>query len=283
MRPCLARLLIALLLAAALAGCTRIGLAYRNLDLLIPWTLDDYLQLDGAQRRQLAAHLDQHLAWHCRSQLPRYVEQLAQLRRQLDDERLAARDLQPTHAQLRLALRALGERITPSAVTLLRELDDSQVQHLRAAFAERQEADAERYLQAPLAQQVRQRADRASERLEHWFGPLDAAQRQRVLAWSHSLGEQNRHWLDGRGQWQAAMLAALAQREQVDFPARLAGLLQDRESAMSSEVRQASRQAEQATVALLADLHTLAGAEQRRHLQQRLAALQRDLSELQCS
>ena len=45
-------LLLALLM---LAACSRLELAYRNLDRLIPWRLDDYLSLDRAQRDWLDA------------------------------------------------------------------------------------------------------------------------------------------------------------------------------------------------------------------------------------
>ena len=35
-------LVILLTLSLVLAGCNRVGLAYRNLDVIIPWTLNDY-------------------------------------------------------------------------------------------------------------------------------------------------------------------------------------------------------------------------------------------------
>ncbi len=37
-------------LLLTLTACSRIGLAYRNLDLIIPWTLNDYLDIRGAQK-----------------------------------------------------------------------------------------------------------------------------------------------------------------------------------------------------------------------------------------
>ncbi|HEY6611743.1 MAG TPA: DUF6279 family lipoprotein, partial [Pseudomonas sp.] len=64
-------LLLALLV---LAACSRMELVYRNLDWLIPWKLDDYLSLDAGQSVWLDARLDDHLRWHCRSELPRYLD-----------------------------------------------------------------------------------------------------------------------------------------------------------------------------------------------------------------
>lgn len=62
--------LLAALLISVLTSCNRVELAYRNLDLLVPWTLDRYLDLDGPQRRLLAERLERHLDWHCSTQLP---------------------------------------------------------------------------------------------------------------------------------------------------------------------------------------------------------------------
>jgi len=43
-------LMVLLTLSLVLAGCNRVGLAYRNLDVIIPWTLNDYLESPTAHR-----------------------------------------------------------------------------------------------------------------------------------------------------------------------------------------------------------------------------------------
>lgn len=275
--------LLAALLISVLTSCNRVELAYRNLDLLVPWTLDRYLDLDGPQRRLLAERLERHLDWHCSTQLPRYVDRLDALRAHLGDQPVDEGLLQQAFAELRQSLQQIGRQITPSAVELLRELDDEQVAHLRRELAERQREDTERYLQPPLERQIRERAERSTERLENWLGPLEATQRQRVLAWSYSLGEQNRRWLENRRQWQAALLQALEHRQQADFATRLAPLLQDRQALWSEADRAAFTQAEHATLALLRDIHAEASERQQRQLAERLAELRQDLAALQCT
>ena len=44
------RIAILLILTLALGACSRVGLAYRNLDVIIPWTLSDYLDMNGEQK-----------------------------------------------------------------------------------------------------------------------------------------------------------------------------------------------------------------------------------------
>ena len=44
-------LLIPLLIISLLLGaCSRVGLAYRNLDVIIPWNLNDYLDMNSEQK-----------------------------------------------------------------------------------------------------------------------------------------------------------------------------------------------------------------------------------------
>ncbi|MEX5617415.1 DUF6279 family lipoprotein, partial [Pseudomonas syringae] len=57
-----------LMTVALLAGCNQVGLAYRNLDVIIPWTLSDYLDMNSEQKGWLDVRLKQHLSWHCSTQ-----------------------------------------------------------------------------------------------------------------------------------------------------------------------------------------------------------------------
>jgi hypothetical protein len=72
MSPSLTKALRPLLLIVAsllMLACSRIDLAYRNLDVLVPWSLGDYLDMNREQKNWLDQRLKQHLAWHCQTQL----------------------------------------------------------------------------------------------------------------------------------------------------------------------------------------------------------------------
>ena len=43
-------LMVLLTLSLVITGCSRVGLAYRNLDVIIPWTLNDYLDMNAGQK-----------------------------------------------------------------------------------------------------------------------------------------------------------------------------------------------------------------------------------------
>ena len=275
-------LLLLLAMAVTLAGCSRINLAYRNLDLLVAWSLDDYLDMNRNQQARLREQLREHLAWHCRTQLPDDLLALQRLRRQIERGELDAHAIRSHYQDIRQAIAAVAVEVTPTTVQLLRELDDRQVSQLAEALARDHQEHADQYLAAPLPQQIRERAERMSTRIEHWTGTLNAAQQQRILAWAHALGGQNRLWLENRQRWQASLLDALAERQAAEFEQRIARLLQQREAMGTADYRTALACNEAATIALIGDLYALSDAQQRRHLDKRLQRLGQDLGSLDC-
>lgn len=275
-------LLLLLVLALVVAGCSRINLAYRNLDLLVAWSLNDYLDLNRNQQARLREQLRDHLAWHCRTQLPDDLDALQRVRQQIRQGELDERAIRSHYLDIRQAIKSVAVEITPTTVQLLRELDDRQVSQLAEALARDHQEHQETYLAAPLPQQVRERAERMGKRTERWTGKLNAAQQQRILAWAHALGGQNRLWLENRRHWQTALLEALTERHGPDFEQRIAYLLQERESMETDAYRAALAHNEDATIALISDLYALSDAKQRRHLDNRLQRLGRDLSSLDC-
>src|SRR6218665_176413 len=78
--PDIRRRFLSLPLLALLAGislltaCSRLDLAYRNLDWLLAWRIDSYLDLDAEQKAWLKPRISQHLAWHCSTQLPQLAD-----------------------------------------------------------------------------------------------------------------------------------------------------------------------------------------------------------------
>lgn len=275
-------LLLLVAFTVLIAGCSRINLAYRNLDTLIPWWIDDYLDLDRDQQKRFRAQLRDHLSWHCQTQLPAYLDTLGQLQHQVRRNEINEATLRVHYQDAKQAIRTIAREATPTFTQLLRDLDDGQVKTLNEALEKDRREREEKYLQPPLDRQISERAERMGERFEHWLGTLNTAQRQRILAWAHTLGEQNRLWLDNRVQWQRALSAAVAQRHEAGFEERIAKLLQDGEAFWTAEYRAAFDGIEQAALELASDLYAMADADQRRHLDRQLENMRKDLGSLAC-
>ncbi|MCS4284281.1 hypothetical protein M2396_002577 [Pseudomonas sp. BIGb0278] len=274
--------LVALLCAATLFGCSRIDLAYRNLDTLVPWSLGDYLDMNREQKNWLDQRLQAHLAWHCSTQLPGYLDWLDRMRAMVAEDQVTDQALQQRTAEAREAIARVTEAITPSAVELLRGMDDQQVEEMRQAFADDIRERQRTYVDTPLAKQISKRAERMEKRIKPWLGELNAAQRLRVQNWSQALGDQNRQWIANRAHWQQQLLLAMQQRATPSFEPRIAQLLQHKESLWTQDYRKAFNNTELQARGLLVDLIKDSTPAQRQFLQERLSKVRTSFSELKC-
>ncbi|WP_125970510.1 DUF6279 family lipoprotein [Pseudomonas lactis] len=275
-------LMVLLTLSLVLAGCNRVGLAYRNLDVIIPWTLNDYLDMNAGQKSWFNDTLKEHLAWHCTTQLPGYLDWLDRLQQMVDSNQVTDAALQTRTVEAKQAIAEIAREITPSAVQLLQGLDDQQVKDMSDALAKDLRKRQDEYLTPPLAQQIKDRAERMSKRLDAWIGPLSTGQQNRVTAWSIELGAQNQAWIGNRAHWQAQFIEALQQRHSADFPQKIQQLLVDRESLWTPQYRAAYAQTEAAARSLLVDVMAQSSAAQRLKLTQKIDKVRSDFQALKC-
>ncbi|NQD92760.1 hypothetical protein HP532_08880 [Pseudomonas sp. CrR25] len=281
--PYLHNLAVLLGLALLLGACTRLDLAYRNLDWLVPWRLNRYLHLDREQQAWLRPRLQAHLDWHCSSELPRYLDWLDRTDTLLAQAQPDAVQLATQLAAVDEALKRIAVQITPTAVELLQSLTPHQVAELHRVLEEDNRELHVDFLEPPLAVQIVERAERLEERLRPWLGRLNDDQRARIGQWAARLGEQNRLWLDNRLRWQAAFRTALEARRSADFPIRLSHLLQAHETFYDTDYRATYQRSRQALAELLSDLLASADASQRERLTRHLHELRRDLAEQLCA
>ncbi|WP_017735374.1 DUF6279 family lipoprotein [Pseudomonas sp. CBZ-4] len=275
-------LMVLLALSLVLGGCNRVGLAYRNLDVIIPWTLGDYLDMNAGQKSWFNDNLKAHLAWHCTTQLPGYLDWLDRLQQMAENREVSDAALQARTAEAKQAIGEIARQITPSAIELLQGLDDQQVQSMNDALAKDLRKRQDDYLKPPLAKQIQERAERMSKRLDAWIGPLSASQQSRVNAWSVALGEQNQAWVGNRARWQAHFIAAVQQRHDADFPQKIQQLLVDRESLWTPQYRSAYAQTETAARSLIVDLMAESTPAQRQKLSQKIDKVRGDFEALKC-
>ncbi|VXC16909.1 conserved hypothetical protein [Pseudomonas sp. 8BK] len=281
--PAVKTLLLLLCLSLLISACSRAGLAYRNLDWLLPWRLNNYLNLDSQQQAWLKPRLQTHLQWHCSAELPRYIDWLHTTESILAQPQPDSAQLLEQFVQFDAALKRIGIEITPTAIELLQGLSEQQVSELYAALDEDNLEDRQDFLDPPLTTQISERQTRMQERLRPWLGRLNKAQTEHIADWANSLGEQNRLWLENRQLWQAELRKVVAERDSADFAERLTPLLQQRERFYSDEYRASYGRSRLALATLFSQLLSNSDEAQRERLSHRLRDLRRDLAEQQCS
>ncbi|HCS41440.1 MAG TPA: hypothetical protein DIW52_01225 [Pseudomonas sp.] len=275
-------LAVVITLSFALGACSRVGLAYRNLDVIIPWTLSDYLSMNGGQKDWFNERLAEHLSWHCTTQLPGYLDWLDRLQDMVETNQVTDAALQARTQEAKQAIAQTAREITPSAIELLRGLDDKQVAEMNEAFAKDQRKRQEQYLKPSLEQQIKERGERMEKRLNDWLGPLSPTQQQRVVAWSNALGDQNTQWIANRVHWQKQFSAAVAQRQSPEFPQRIETLLVNRESLWTPAYRQAYANTEAQARSLFVDLMAESTPVQRQRLLKKIEGVRKDFTDLKC-
>ena len=275
-------LTVVITLCFALGACSRVGLAYRNLDVIVPWTLSDYLSMNGGQKDWFNERLAEHLSWHCTTQLPGYLDWLDRLQDMVERNQVTDAALQARTQEAKQAIAQTAREITPSAIELLQGLNDKQVAEMNDAFAKDQRKRQEQYLKPSLDQQIKERGERMEKRLNDWLGPLSPGQKQRVVDWSKALGDQNTQWIANRVHWQKQFSAAVAQRQSPQFPQRIETLLVNRETLWTPTYRQAYANTEAQARSLFVDLMAESAPEQRQRLLKKIEGVRKDFNDLKC-
>ncbi|WP_201196008.1 DUF6279 family lipoprotein [Pseudomonas fluorescens] len=275
-------LAVVITLSLALGACSRVGLAYRNLDVIIPWTLSDYLDMNGEQKGWFNERLREHLTWHCTTQLPGYLDWLDRLQGMVASNQVTDAALQARTQEAKQAIAQTAREITPSAIELLQGLNDRQVAEMNEAFAKDLRKRQQEYLEPSLDQQIKERSERMEKRLNDWLGPISPAQQQRVVSWSTALGDQNTQWIANRAHWQKQFSAAVAQRQSPEFPQRIETLLVNRESLWTQDYRKAYANTEAQARSLIVDLMAQSTPTQRQRLQKKIDGVRKDFNDLKC-
>jgi hypothetical protein len=275
------------LVALVLTGCGIVRLAYDQAPMLAYWWIDGYVDLNAEQTPMVRDALERWFAWHRRSQLPEYAAVLARAQREL---------AQPTTAAAMCALVNEAERrldvavdaAAPALAELVLSLTPEQLRHLeRQATKKAAEVRAD-FAQPDPAERRERSFKRTLERYENFYGPLDAAQRERLAALLVASPFDADRWQAERSQRNREMVQTLtstiAASRGID---RDVGLAQA-QAAVRTIAERATRSPRPAyrayqqrllqdNCALVATMHNHMTPEQRQHVRSKLKGWEDDL------
>lgn len=190
-------LLLALLV---LGGCSSTTFVYNRLDFLLPWYLDDYVELNTVQDQFLDDQLKPFLAWHRALELPLYLQILDDIDRRLDRE-LTADDIAAISLEFEDAWFRLEGRALDWLLALGERLTDEQVQEFLAALWEQQEEYEKKYLKRSDREYRRDSYDNLVDNMQDYLGRLDRDQKQVLESASEQLMRSDMIWLRERTGW----------------------------------------------------------------------------------
>lgn len=277
------RTFVILLLLVLMAGCSSTKLAYRYADWGIIWWVEDYVSLTGDQKQQLNRDIASLRQWHCSAELSRYQAWLDTL--EADVSKGPPDEATVAHHQEKLFnfFPRLLEQATPVAVNLLSSLSDTQVEELARKMEESQQDMEQEFLADSPQATARARSERTAERVERWLGDLNEEQRRIVQNWSAKRGSQTEIWLQGRKNWQLALLEVLQDRSAPTFPRQLEDLILNSEKFRGDAYKAMMDESRVAMAGLMHDLIQAGDHSTLSHLQGRAEELNSDFETLSCA
>lgn len=207
----LGRLGIAALLAAVLAACSLIGVAYSNADRWLLYQADRYLDLRDGQRDQLGKALRARLAEHRAHELADYVDFLDRAQHAAADG-LDIAEVEALSTRLEGLARMTVAATLPAFADVLANLQPDQIDHLQAEL----EDDDRRFRRGSVQPAAQRRIDRqirtAVGALEFWTGDLTDEQRARVRAIVQTWPSVAADWYAYRAARTAGLVELLRRR-----------------------------------------------------------------------
>lgn len=191
--------LLILCLCLSMTGCSP-GFIYTNLDWIIPWYADDYVELNSKQAARFTIIVDNAIAWHKRVELPRYYQYLQDVHHKLDRP-LNDDDISAMRLLTSSSIQSLQQYIVPRLLPLLKTLDADQQQTLWGNLEKKQAEYEQDFLSRSNQDYVDDLKKKHTELAERLLGFLTADQ-QLVVEDSVSDGiRADDIWLKARRAW----------------------------------------------------------------------------------
>ena len=277
-------IILALTLALVLAGCTALRLGYTNLPNLAYWWLDGYVDFSDEQSPLVRDELARLHAWHRQQELPQVVDLLARM------ERMAAGEVTPQQActvldEVQARLKAVQQQAEGPVVAIAATLTGRELRHMQRKFRSNNEKFQKEWVHVAREEQVTRRYEKMVERLETFYGRLDAPQRallrQRLAQSAYDPARSLHEW-QRRQQDLLQVLQRVHRRGTAEEEARalLRGWFARIERAPDPAYRAYQDTLRQEGCATFAAVHQATTAAQREQAARRLRSYQRDLREL---
>ena len=259
------------------SACSSTTYVYNRLDFLLPWYMDDYVDLNAEQEAYLDELLVPFLAWHRAQELPVYLTALNRIEDSLN-EPLTPAGVGALVTDFESAwLRLQGEGLT-QLLDLGARLSDEQIAAFLEALWEQQREFEEEYLERSEAEFYEDNYDNTLDTFQDYIGKLSDVQRQWVRESSRQLLRSDQVWLQERALW-LTQLAVLLERKP-GWQQRVRAAISARDDTASPDYQRVYEHNMDAIYQLTAQVLNARSERQSRYLKDKLADIRQDLEAL---
>lgn len=217
-------ILLALLLLL-ISGCSS-KFAYNNIDWMLYWYVDDYIELDKAQKSLLDVKIESWHAWHRSNELTEYRQQLLNMKQDVETGQLTTDKWEHHLRQGAQHWERFRDHITPELTALAVNLTDQQIESFYEILEEDNIDNIEERADSTVEERIEDNQKRAQKQVKKWIGRL--SKQQKILVNQHVTSFESTfdEWITYRRNMQQASKALLLSRnDNPNFAQELTALM----------------------------------------------------------
>lgn len=274
------RSIVLLTVISVLSACSS-KFAYNNMDWLLYWYLDDYVELEGAQKEAFDGKLDDWLKWHRTEELAKYKAQLIDLQQAVNAGSISAEEWLEVFDRGREHWIRLREYLAPQLMPFASALTDEQVESLFAKLESQDVKRQEKRAKKTAEKREEDALEETLEQLKDRVGRLQDTQKQLVASYHKQFETNFDNWMQYRRDIRAAARELFEQRHTApDFQQQLLYLLNHPEDYQSDELKRVSTSNRLLNAQMLEALSASLTSKQKRKFSKEMQELIDDLTDL---
>lgn len=273
-------LLLLCLMCLTINGCSS-KIAYNNIDWLMYWYIDDYIDLDRQQKSALDPKVQQWLAWHRSEQLQQYKAQLQTLQQQISAGVVTPEQWLTHMDGAKQHWISLRDKLSPGLVSLVPQLSDKQITFLFDTLEEKNRDRIEQREEKTAPQRLAKQIKDLQRQAKEFMGKLTPQQQKLVADHARRFTSNFEDWINYRRNIQRdARILMLQHRHEVDFQPKLLDLMRHPENYQDAAFHQKSALNSQVYSELLAALSQSLSQKQRTKVIKELQDMIEDITDL---
>lgn len=170
-----AKLPIVVLFSFLLSACSS-TFVYNNIDWLLYWYVDDYIDLSSEQEAALDERIVSWQSWHRSTELEKYQTQLKILRAQLKSGILAEKQWLSEFEEAQQHLNRFRTKIAPELAIIAQQLSTEQVEGLLSSWHKKRQERQSEFETRTESERLIRREERLTEFVEDNVGKLSQQQ-----------------------------------------------------------------------------------------------------------
>ena len=267
-------------LALLLSACGS-QFAYNNMDWLIHWYIDDFIELTDAQEEAFDGHFERWQHWHRKQELIKYENHLKSVRATLERGELNKEKVLHNFDLAREHFVRLRSHIGEDIAVLSETMSEEQINKMFDTLEEQHQEDEKKRKEMKPEELQEHFEDAFQEQMSGYFGRLTKSQKQLVNQGVINIIPNRLEWIKYRRNiLNSARQLMLNRNDNPDYKADFLTLLDNPEHYQHQTYIDNNEHNRQVFAQMVVDIYPTLTAKQRKRMFRKIDNLIEDLAEL---